>query len=204
MESERESKRTVINTAEEELYREAFSMFDKDGNGTIEKPELELAIQSMGLDVSEDEIQKMIANVDADKSGAVDLEEFVAMMVALNPFHFGANSNRSLSLFQPYGQDKSHKSRRKSGDTYRGNAEYITGILGKGGIGETEESLREAFSAMDVDRNGYISVADMRTVMEGLGQQSSSEELMEMIRDADADCDGQVGFDDFVKMMLDG
>ncbi|KXJ24804.1 Calmodulin [Exaiptasia diaphana] len=60
--------------------QEAFSLFDKDGSGTISNEELEVVMKSLGQNPSEEELQKMIREVDADGNGEVDFEEFLVMM----------------------------------------------------------------------------------------------------------------------------
>ena len=47
-------------------YKEAFSLFDKDGNGTITAKELGTAMRSLGQTPSESELQDMINEIDAD------------------------------------------------------------------------------------------------------------------------------------------
>ncbi|KAJ3027353.1 UNVERIFIED_CONTAM: calmodulin-like 3 [Siphonaria sp. JEL0065] len=63
----------------------------------------------------------------------------------------------------------------------------------------TPEKLEEAFKAMDFDGNGYISAADLVAVVKGHGDELSEKEALEMIREGDADGDGQINFDDFCK-----
>lgn len=46
--------------------REAFSLFDKDGSGTISNEELEVVMKSLGQNPTEDELQEMIREVDVD------------------------------------------------------------------------------------------------------------------------------------------
>lgn len=49
--------------------------------------------------------------------------------------------------------------------------------------------------------NGFISAAELRHVMTNLGEKLTDEEVDEMIREADIDGDGQVNYEEFVKMM---
>ncbi|TYJ14652.1 hypothetical protein E1A91_A10G131100v1 [Gossypium mustelinum] len=66
---------------------------------------------------------------------------------------------------------------------------------------DAEEELQEAFKVFDKDQNGYISANELRHVMINLGEKLSDEEVEQMIKEADLDGDGQVNYDDFVKMM---
>merc|ERR1712061_861832 len=67
---------------------------------------------------------------------------------------------------------------------------------------DTEEELIEAFKVFDRDGNGFISAAELRHVMTNLGEKLTDEEVDEMIREADVDGDGQINYEEFVKMMM--
>lgn len=67
---------------------------------------------------------------------------------------------------------------------------------------DTEEELIEAFKVFDRDGNGFISAAELRHVMTNLGEKLTEEEVDEMIREADIDGDGQINYDQFVRMMM--
>ena len=47
-------------------FKEAFSLFDKDGDGTITTKELGTVMRSLGQNPTEAELQDMINEVDAD------------------------------------------------------------------------------------------------------------------------------------------
>lgn len=66
-------------TADDEL-REAFAIFDKDGNGLISAEELKSALLNLGEKLEDHEIRAMIAAADKDGNGQIDYEEFIAMM----------------------------------------------------------------------------------------------------------------------------
>ena len=93
---------------------------------------------------------------------------------------------------------------------------------------DTEEELIEAFKVFDRDGNGtyfefcervfkafkvilfisptpkqgFISAAELRHIMTNLGEKLTDEEVDEMIREADIDGDGQINYEEFVKMMM--
>lgn len=53
----------------------------------------------------------------------------------------------------------------------------------------------------DKDGNGYVSVSELRHVMSRLGVEFTSEELQEMVAEADVDGDGQVNYHEFYTVM---
>ncbi|PIA25565.1 hypothetical protein AQUCO_11100023v1 [Aquilegia coerulea] len=63
---------------EENLYK-AFQYFDKDGSGLITRDELKHAMSEYGMG-DEATIDEVINDVDTDKDGHINYEEFVAMM----------------------------------------------------------------------------------------------------------------------------
>jgi len=67
---------------EEQLpeYKEAFSLLDKDGDGTITTKEVGTLMRSLGQNPTESELQDMINEVDPDKNGTVDYPEFLTMI----------------------------------------------------------------------------------------------------------------------------
>ncbi|KAK3033925.1 hypothetical protein RJ639_034725 [Escallonia herrerae] len=140
-------------------FKEAFNLFDKDGDGSITTKELGTVMRSLGQNPTEVELQDMINEVDADQNGTIDFPEFLNLM------------SRKMKV------------------------NYYTDT-------DSEEELREAFKVFDKDQNGSISAAELHHVMTNLGEKLTDEEVNEMIREADLDGDGQVSYEEFVRMML--
>jgi len=61
-------------------FKSAFSLFDKDGDGTISVKELGTVMRSLGQNPSESELRDRIREADTDGSGTIDFQEFLAMM----------------------------------------------------------------------------------------------------------------------------
>jgi len=74
-------KKPTLNEAQVAVLKEAFEMFDEDGNGTISSLELGKLMKGvLGSDIPKDEIEAIIRSVDADDSGTIDLDEFLTLM----------------------------------------------------------------------------------------------------------------------------
>ena len=58
----------------EEEIREAFSVFDKDGNGFISAAELRHVMTNLGEKLTDEEVDEMIREADIDGDGQVNYE----------------------------------------------------------------------------------------------------------------------------------
>ncbi len=65
-----------------------------------------------------------------------------------------------------------------------------------------ETELKEAFNVFDKDGNGSISAQELLKVITDLGEHITQDEINLMINEADLDGDGQMDFNEFVRIMM--
>lgn len=68
------SKATDSMTDDESELRDAFRVFDKDGNGTINADELKLTMKNIGVHLTDEELDLMMKEADEDKNGVIDFQ----------------------------------------------------------------------------------------------------------------------------------
>lgn len=68
----------------------------------------------------------------------------------------------------------------------------------------TDQEIKEAFQAFDLDHNNFVGAAEIRHVLINIGENVTDEEVDEMIRMCDKDGDGQVSFEEFYEMVSNG
>lgn len=66
--------RKMKDTDSEEEIREAFRVFDKDGNGFISAAELRHVMTNLGEKLTDEEVDEMIREADIDGDGQVNYE----------------------------------------------------------------------------------------------------------------------------------
>ena len=75
-------------------YREAFNLFDKDGDETISTPELLTVMRSLGHNPSQDDIMDMIKEV--DKNGKSHYGENIFYWKSMHMSNLGLNARKPV------------------------------------------------------------------------------------------------------------
>lgn len=72
----------VDNLSEEQIdeFKQAFVYFDIDGDGNISNEELGVVMNSLGQNLTMDELRDMILEIDEDSNGKIDFYEFLQLM----------------------------------------------------------------------------------------------------------------------------
>jgi hypothetical protein len=69
-----------LSQPEIDEFKKAFSLFDKDGDGSISKEELACVMRSLNEKTTDKELQNMMDSVDVNRDGQIDFPEFLNMM----------------------------------------------------------------------------------------------------------------------------
>jgi calmodulin len=117
-------------------------------------------------------------------------------------FSFSFSSTCSTSLSPSLHLSLFHIQIHADGSGTIDFTEFLTMMARKMKDTDSEEEILEAFKVFDKDGNGFISAAELRHIMTNLGEKLTDEEVDEMIREADIDGDGQINYEEFVKMMM--
>jgi calmodulin len=70
------------DTDSAEEIKEAFKVFDKDGNGFISAAELRHKLTNLGEKLRDEEVDEVIREADVDGGGQINYEEFFDIMMA--------------------------------------------------------------------------------------------------------------------------
>lgn len=66
---------------------------------------------------------------------------------------------------------------------------------------ENIAEYKDAFKLFDKDQDGFITIDELESVMNSLGQFPTKSELKEMIDEVDSDGNGKIDFSEFLTMM---
>merc|ERR1712072_1156628 len=56
------------------------NLFDGDQSGAIDVRELKAAMRALGFEVENEELKKMVSDIDGDGNGTIEFQEFLQMM----------------------------------------------------------------------------------------------------------------------------
>ena len=131
-----------------EQYKSAFSLFDKDGDGTIKSKEVGTVMRALGMNPTESEVVDLVNEVD-DGNGLIDFPEFLVIM-ARKADDFDAE-NELLEAFRHFD---------KTGSKKVGMDVFKDVVLN---MGEkiSEEELNEFIEAVDLDPRADIEYEEL-------------------------------------------
>ena len=69
-----------------EAFREVFTLFDINGGGSIDASELNQALMSVDISLTESELKDVLSVIDEDGNGEIDFDEFLNLMTSTEKF----------------------------------------------------------------------------------------------------------------------
>lgn len=144
---------SMLSESQIKALRDTFIALDKDHDGQLTPNELKEGLKRAGFKEIPEDLANIMKDVDVDGSGCIDYTEFLAATI-------------EKQLYQQ------------------------------------EDVCWQAFSVFDRDGNGKISRAEIAHVLGDGGVQSvANKDLAEIMKDFDDNGDGEIDFDEFMKMM---
>lgn len=76
------SEKKTRKLTEEQIqeFKEAFALFDRDGDALLTTSELGVVMRALGLTATEADLKEMVASFDKDNNGKLDFAEFLTLV----------------------------------------------------------------------------------------------------------------------------
>ncbi|XP_058748657.1 calmodulin-like protein 11 [Vicia villosa] len=131
---------------------EAFCLIDKNNDGFITEDELTTTIKSFDVNPTKEEIQNMISEVDINRRGSINFEEFLNIMSTQMKENISKELKEAFRIFD------------------RDQDEYISAIELKDvmmRLGErlTDEEVEQMIREADLDGDGKVSYEEFAKIM---------------------------------------
>lgn len=143
------------NLTEEQIaeFKEAFLIFDKDGDGSISTKELGTVMRSLGQSPTEEELKTIIEEVDEDGTGTIDFKEFLGLIA--KKIQEKDSEEDLIDAFKVFDMD---------GNGFI-SAHELKYVLANSGEKLSEEEIDEIIRETDANGDGFIDYKDFIRIL---------------------------------------
>eukprot|EP01012_Entosiphon_sulcatum_P066363 TRINITY_DN95570_c0_g1_i1.p1 TRINITY_DN95570_c0_g1~~TRINITY_DN95570_c0_g1_i1.p1 ORF type:complete len:441 (-),score=79.81 TRINITY_DN95570_c0_g1_i1:3-1208(-) len=138
-----------------------FCTFDTDGSGQLDKKEIQRLCKYMNYPSTDADISRLFSAVDVDRSGTIDMDEFVRYMQHHRPrpeVQYGITEERYTAIlmnFHEYDDDRNGELDRSE----------LQRMCREKHLGLSERDVDHMFSVMDTNHNGRLDLHEFLTYM---------------------------------------
>ncbi|XP_027119476.1 calmodulin-like protein 3 [Coffea arabica] len=153
------SPRSIRRRMDADELRRVFQMFDRNGDGRITKKELNDSLENMGIFIPDKELAQMIAKIDVNGDGCVDIDEFGSLYQSImDERDEDEDMREAFNVFD------------QNGDGFITVDELKT-VLQSLGLkqGRTFEDCKNMIMKVDVDGDGRVNFNEFKQMMRGGG-----------------------------------
>ncbi|XP_050407258.1 calmodulin [Patella vulgata] len=134
-------------------FREAFTLFDKDGDGFVSADELGTVMRALGGTITDAELNEMVASVDTDKNNLIDFPEFLTYMA--KTLSKKESPDTVLEAFAVFDKDNNGFI----------SARELRHVMTNLGERLTDEEVDEMIREADMDGDGQINYTEFVKLM---------------------------------------
>lgn len=136
-------------------YRDAFNMFDSNGDGFITSEKLLAFLVKCNFNVNMHDVNEIIRTVDTKGNGCVDFDDFTKATHKYNVDTNETNEQEVINVFKLFDKE----------GTGMVNRAQMKAILSLFGEALPAEEVDEVIMEADVDGDGYIDYAEFVRMM---------------------------------------
>ncbi|CAF1233425.1 unnamed protein product [Adineta steineri] len=145
---------TEIGQEQIDHIRDAFAVFDKEMTGSITTEQFSKVLESFGYNVPETELTTFISQLDIDKSGTIEFEEYLSFMLTFIKKNVTTEENLR-DAFNLFDQD---------GDGFI-NTTDLRDIMTNLGEKITDEDIDEMIREADIDKDFKVNFYEFQRIM---------------------------------------
>jgi len=140
-------------------FKEAFFLFDKNEDGTINTSELGSVLKMLGEEAKDEVLEEMIRQADVNRTGTVEFPEFLTMMSKKD-----ADKDKKKETERVKKIRAAFRVFDKDGNGFISPAE-LRQVLIDHGEKATDEKVDRWIQEADIDQDGLVSYEEFVTLM---------------------------------------
>lgn len=135
------------------------------------------------------ELKEIFDLFDADEDGYISYTEFYAVLKALNKYFSETQIKESF-----------HNLSTNSRISFDAFIDIMDNSMPANDY--TEADIINAFNVFDVDSNGYITINDLRIIMNKLDETLTEKQLYEMFKEVNIANNGKISYEEFKNTII--
>jgi len=183
---------------------DAFRLFDKEGNGTISAGEIELGLNNLGLYPSKDQLYLLVRKFDRDSDTILSFcdmcegfipmqEEYIKLLKSRTP-HCGEGF---VDVRRVFGQQTLKQ--MKALYALHLENESIVEALRQKLARDPRFDTHRVFDLLDRDQDGFITIYELREIMEKYDMFITDKDLQYLINRFDKDAKEKISYIEFIQ-----
>ena len=149
-----EQKPFELTKEVKEELKEAFEVFDADGDGHINAEELQVVLEAAGRKMTREEVEAKIAEVDDDGAGELEWDEFLNLMT--EEMRAKQTDEELIEAFKYFGPNNDQEGITK---------EQLMAVLEQEGEKVTNDDIDLLFEETSISNKGKITFSDFMLMM---------------------------------------
>jgi Ca2+-binding EF-hand superfamily protein len=138
-----------------EEFKEAFSIFDKNGDGKISPSELGTVMRALGQNPTQQELNDLVNEIDTNGDSMIEFSEFLTMMARqIKEQDVEAEILEAFKVFDSDGDGKISQTE-------------LVRVLTTIGEKLTDAEAKQMLEAADTDSDGQIDIEEFARVLKG-------------------------------------
>ncbi|KAJ0247854.1 calcium-binding protein CML27 [Hirschfeldia incana] len=138
-----------VDIANPEELKKVFDQFDSNGDGKISVSELGGVFKAMGTSYTETELNRLLEDVDADRDGFINVDEFYTLCRS------SSTASEIRDAFDLYDQDKNGLI----------SAPELHQVLNRLGMSSSVEECSRMIGPVDADGDGNVNFEEFQKMM---------------------------------------
>jgi len=176
-------KITMYSSGGSFFIRRAFKYFDRDGSGSVDFDEFKFALDTFGMNLSDEQLLAFFGRYDEDLEGEISYLTFINALLDEGSMYKEtkkAVASKINALFEEEDPDAEPKEQLSEEEKQ-----------------QQKPMVEKMFNDLDMDASGLLDQEEVRQLVQDLGVELDDDQFAVVMSKLDGDGSGEVDFEEF-------